>query len=81
MGTGGLELLGEKELRMNEILYYGLEKIKTRLGVSKDKAREWCRSGLINAKKDPVSGSWVINESTISEDIRNLPVALAGRGL
>lgn len=63
---------------MNEKLYYGLSKIKDRLGVSRDKAREWCKSGLINAKKDPVSGSWVINESTISENIRDLPKALSG---
>jgi len=64
-----------------ETLYYGLENIKKRLGVSRDKAREWCMAQRIRAIKDPSGGVWVINESTISEDIRCLPAALSGRDI
>jgi predicted site-specific integrase-resolvase len=57
-----------------ETLYWGLAKIANRLGVSKNLARAWCNSGVIRAKRSKKGNQcWFTNESSIAEDIKQLP--------
>lgn len=57
-----------------ETLYWGLQKIANRLGVSKNLARDWCNSGVIRAKRSKKGNQcWYCTESSIAEDIKQLP--------
>lgn len=57
---------------MRDQLYYGVGAIAERLGVGKHTARKLIKSGAIRADKSK-TGAWYTVESTINEDIQNMP--------
>lgn len=56
-----------------ETLHWGLNQIAKRLGVGRNMTREWCKSGIIRAHLSKTSRVWYCTESTIVEDIENIP--------
>lgn len=58
-----------------EELHYGLDKIAARLGVCRNKARDWCKKSLINAHRDgnEKNAPYYCIESELNEDIKSLP--------